>query len=1132
MSRIRNSLSTLCRFGVVALVTCVSWSTPTDSARPYAVSRPDPVLETWRWRSYPFLEGRGVRSMTEDDAGRVWFGTDAGAISYDGLRWRIHASADGLPAEPVNTVAKAHDGGIFAGTDQGIYRYDGESWYRAFPPAGGAPWAVYGLHATGNGVWAASYAGVVHLGDEGTTVYTSSAVSEAVATLYPGTRVVTIPNSALPLRRWAGQNGIKYSMEIIRGTYTGVGRLPKVIWQVAPRGPAGRAGVLAGDQVLAVNGQPYRRGLLAVDRDTTTLTVLRGAADTVDVTFAPEGVDGGYRDFVTWTVDVSQDGTVWIGFYRGEILRYVPSTGSWRLFTADDGADLGRRPVISARSGDVWVVSDHGHHGIARFDGTSWWNIPLGPDLATSINNAFLRSSDGTIWVGGAGLLVANPHLERRTYTTAVVPSIPQVRIVDLLEASDGSLWVLGLGRGASRLSNGTVRWDTINDLAYKARSPDGARWFLTSDGAVVSEREGRWEIHDRPRPIERAQSMIVDSIGEVWIAGTDADTAATAVLRDGQWRIDLHPRLSWGIEERSVVEAADGELWFGGADDIRKGQLGGVVRYNRHADTWTQFSPPQVPVAFFGIGEVNPGVLFFAAQKPVLFDGGSWIQVEEPEAMVRSWIMSVRGDGRGRLWVGTTSYGVFEHDIAWGPTLEADSWRQHTIRHGLGANTVKDIVFDDRGVWVLTDRSISRYSDGSWTPNALPTELLPTRGGRALTIDARGDIWINRREGTTRYRAGQGGPETRIMVSADEVPTSGVTTILWDGIDAWGETAETDLQFRWRLNGGPWESFSQQTSLTLTDLDPGRYVFEVVARDLDMNVDPTPAVTEFAVLYPIYLQPWFLLLLLAAVILVGAQTVRVINRDRRLVLANERLESALERLVELDQMKSEFFSNVSHELRTPLTAIKGYVDNLLDGISGPLSEAQTRSLTRIRTNADRQTRLISDLLDLQRIERDEADLLQLNKRVVNAADVVRDVVDELTPVAEREGLGLSFRGVPLEVDADPDRLAQIITNLVGNAIKFTARGGRIDVVLDAEGEEIVTIAVIDTGRGIPEEELDRIFDRFHQVRGTRGGTGLGLPITKELVDLHGGRISVESDVGRGSRFVVRLPRHVSPPGV
>jgi signal transduction histidine kinase len=241
-------------------------------------------------------------------------------------------------------------------------------------------------------------------------------------------------------------------------------------------------------------------------------------------------------------------------------------------------------------------------------------------------------------------------------------------------------------------------------------------------------------------------------------------------------------------------------------------------------------------------------------------------------------------------------------------------------------------------------------------------------------------------------------------------------------------------------------------------------------------------------------------------------------------------LEKEMEKLRDLDRLKSDFVSHVSHELRTPLTALKGALDNMLDGLTGNLNDKQVRYLQRMKTNTQHLVRLIEDLLDLSRIE---AGQIALHSRPLSLTRLITEACDVLKPLASAKRIEIDHAApAELELTADRDRLMQVLMNLAGNALKFTPDGGRVTVSAEAAPPDVV-IRISDTGAGIPPEERERIFDRFYQVPAADSeaseGTGLGLAIAKSLVELHGGRIGVESEVGEGTTFALTLPAKGPP---
>ncbi len=229
----------------------------------------------------------------------------------------------------------------------------------------------------------------------------------------------------------------------------------------------------------------------------------------------------------------------------------------------------------------------------------------------------------------------------------------------------------------------------------------------------------------------------------------------------------------------------------------------------------------------------------------------------------------------------------------------------------------------------------------------------------------------------------------------------------------------------------------------------------------------------------------------------------------------------------EIDRMKDDFISLVSHELRTPLAAIKGATDNLLDGIAGRLNTTQNECLMITQRNIDRLGRLISDLLDVSRIE---AGKIQLNKEKTNMNNLINDTLKLFQQPAKDKNIKLevSLPPEPPQLNVDPDKITQVITNLIGNAMKFTPSGGSITLAAYIF-ESSLQVDVVDTGIGIPQKDLDRVFDKFYQVSGLDNkmkakGTGLGLPICKGIVEKHGGKIWAESEPGQGSKFSFVLP--------
>lgn len=224
------------------------------------------------------------------------------------------------------------------------------------------------------------------------------------------------------------------------------------------------------------------------------------------------------------------------------------------------------------------------------------------------------------------------------------------------------------------------------------------------------------------------------------------------------------------------------------------------------------------------------------------------------------------------------------------------------------------------------------------------------------------------------------------------------------------------------------------------------------------------------------------------------------------------------------ERYEREFVSNVTHEIKTPIAAVRSTAETLLTGAKND-PDVVDRFLNTIISESDRLAALIEDIMEIAKID---SGVAATEKAVSNVYDVVERAVNLLRQAAEQRGLELRV-DVPKRLAGyfDPSQMVQVVRNLVDNAIKYTLEPGKVEVSARAEDDELV-ISVSDTGIGIPHGEVDRIFDRFYRVDKARsrrlGGTGLGLAIVKDIVESHGGRVTVESELGRGSVFTVRLP--------
>ena len=331
--------------------------------------------------------------------------------------------------------------------------------------------------------------------------------------------------------------------------------------------------------------------------------------------------------------------------------------------------------------------------------------------------------------------------------------------------------------------------------------------------------------------------------------------------------------------------------------------------------------------------------------------------------------------------------------------------------------------------------------------------------------------------------------------------------------------------RFQYRLEGNKkgWSNWSSEARKEYTNLSPGEYIFHVRSKNL-YGIAGSEASYAFKIRTPWYLSWWsyavYILILLAVLNQVRRWELRRINKKHDLQLKLVEFS----KLKELDQLKSHFFANISHEFRTPLTLILGQTERVM---SSGIAIGEKEKLQVANRNAKRLLVLINELLDLSKLE---AGAMELKARRHNIVSFLKSLFWSFESLAESQKLIIKFESDKeyIPVLFEPDKMEKIFYNLLSNAFKFTPANGEIQLNIRITNLSLVKITVKDNGRGIPAVKLPHIFNRFYQADSTltreNEGTGIGLALTKELIELHKGTISVKSNEGQGSSFIILFP--------
>jgi signal transduction histidine kinase/DNA-binding response OmpR family regulator/ligand-binding sensor domain-containing protein len=830
------------------------------------------------------------------------------------------------------------------------------------------------------------------------------------------------------------------------------------------------------------------------------------------------------------------------------------------VFTENDGLSIKSSvKVTESQAGELWVVSTTSDMGIQLYKNETWQEIRTSDIFGgQESHNSVMACSDGSVWIEGNGSIFVAINGQWKVYKHPKIPITTASKYI-FHEASDGKIWVLGVLDELFLFDNTFEKWITYEGLIFQGETSSGESWFLNRDGKVILNRHGEWMAYgEKDGLMDTPVRIFITSNDEIWALGSHRQSAASAYLQNDEWKMLLHPELSWGMDHRGCYESDDGLLWFGCGIDIQKnrGHKGGVIRFQTTDEgslEWNQLPEDENIIIgnAYGIGSSKNGRIWIGGRPLWTFYEGTWTKFTGDKKL-EEYVDDIDTDAQGNLWLASRYYGIFRYD--------GESWENYTTENGLPSNNIISIFAESESeVWATTHGGVSRFDGKIWSDvDFLGVMSLVNEGGTIMK-GKKGHIWFNNstndwykraltrektdpiayeRFKTIRYTPDQTPPETSFITYQRRFRQQEDSYFFWEGRDFFNETSADKLQFSWRLNDNPWTPFSNKTLHTFNRLKPGHYRMEVRSRDMCLNLDTSPAAIEFRVMTPWWKHPAFIIITVFTLGLIAFLQFRILSNNKKLRFLNESLEnksdelnSTLEKMQNLIYSRLRFFTNISHEFRTPLGLIIGPIEELRESKSRISTSTRKKYYDIIHRNASRILRLINQILEVYKVEEST---LEFKPTVGDLAGQISEIVDLFEHLTNQHGISLKFEpeNKVMVFSYDHDKIEKIIFNLLSNAIRNVPPNGSIKITVELKTEgnnRMACISVSDNGKGILPEDSKKIFERFYHndsgsYRQLHVGMGIGLAYIKDLVKAHKGSIDVSSEPGVETVFVVKIP--------
>lgn len=830
-------------------------------------------------------------------------------------------------------------------------------------------------------------------------------------------------------------------------------------------------------------------------------------------------------------------GNIWLGTWGGLVL-FDKKNQHLTTFTNLRIKNKQINTLTEDKSGNLWIGTED---GLVAFNIREFLVTPhtFNMDVYDETRDEYGLSyktvlalhcdPENNIWIGtnsgGVNFISRfEPKFHNIIYDPRIRNSLSYRRVSSISEDETGNLWIATDGGGINFYDK------TSNKITVMNKNNSN----ITDDAVLCS---------------------LVDSDGDVWF-GTYHNTLIRRIKGEKKFIVYQHSEntiLTGDV--LCLVEDKYKRIWIG--------QRSGLVCYDKKEGKFIKI--PQLEwITIKCISTTSDG-LYIGTHPNVYFYDFVKRKIEIQHPVLEKLLANcLYVDKKNNLWIGTNGQGLYRYDP------HTKQIAKYDLNTGFPSNNICKILEDDeQNLWITSTKGISKFSKDDRVirnfnskDGVQPGMFIENCGVKSTT----GQIIFGGTEGITlfypkalvrsqqapkviftsfllfnnpvevRSRKNAKSPLLKNINYADEIILKYNESVFSIEYTSVNYLSTGQINYAYILEGvdKEWNYVKNKKMATYRYISPGTYTFKVMASDLEGNFDNSiPRTIKIYVEPPYYMTWWaytiyFILFCFICYFVWDFVTVktRALNRIRY-----ERLERR--KLEELHQEKLSFFTNISHELRTPLTLIAAPVDRLL---TEEKSEEKKYLLSLIKRNVIRLLNNVNEIMDIRKIEHNQ---MKLKVKELDVVVFVGEVVELFRDLANSKQINLeySYQKDLERVFVDPEFLDKILCNILSNAFKFTSDHGEIVVnvfkeLRDNSQENRLCIEIVDTGKGIPQEHLSHIFDRFYQVASSKAesggiGSGVGLHLVKSLVELHKGNIVVESKVGIGTRFTIDLPLSV-----